>query len=68
VANAAENSAAAMSVRDESMVNPPLRVIINALPGRVRKFIVFPFWFGYDHRTYEKRQFERGETKECHTW
>jgi len=30
------------------MVNPPLRVIINALAGRVRKFIVFPFSFGYD--------------------
>src|SRR5689334_8806979 len=32
------------------MVNPPLRVIINALHGGVRKFIVFPFSFGYDSR------------------
>ena len=29
------------------------RVIINALRSRVRKFIVFPFWFGYDQHAVE---------------
>src|SRR4051812_34070858 len=40
--------AAAASVRVTCMVNPPLRVIINALSARVPSSIVFRIWFGYD--------------------
>src|SRR3954470_3514614 len=40
--------AAAASVRVTCMVNPPLRVIINALLARVPSSIVFRIWFGYD--------------------
>jgi len=54
-------------VRDLYMVNPPLRVIINALPWGVRKFIVFPISFGYDERAAVEIR-KSGEAKECHTW
>jgi len=37
------------------MVNPPLRVIIIALRGRVRKFIVFPISFRYDLHAVERK-------------
>src|SRR2546425_5010272 len=39
------------------------RVIINALRSRVRKFIVFPFWFGYDQQAVERRGGEKNATR-----
>jgi DNA-binding protein HU-beta len=48
------------------MVNPPLRVIINALRCSVRKFIVFPIWFGYDQRELEDASEAGGEQTMSH--
>jgi len=45
------------------MVNPPLRIIINALHCSVRKFIVFPIRFGYDQRKHRRCEAKQGESK-----
>src|SRR5260370_21952306 len=59
--SARTTSAAGASVRDSCMVNPRLRIIIDALRCSVRKFIVFPIWFGYDQRKLEDAKRSRGE-------
>src|SRR5216117_726820 len=42
------------------------RVIINALRSRVRKFIVFPFWFGYDQPAPKSQKRAGGEKRMPH--